>query len=272
MFSVLLLTFNEERNLPACLDRLKGCDDLVVVDSGSTDRTTAIAEAAGARVFPQAFHDFAQQRNDALDRVAFRHAWVLHLDADEWLTPELAGECRAIAGRDPADVDGYYIAPRMLFHGRWIRRCTDYPAYQARFGHASRFRFVQVGHGQREDPRLRMGTLTESYLHNLSASSDRELDEKHRRYAVVEARAFLARAATAGTPWRGLFSSDRLARRRALKALSQHLPARGLLRFAYQYGWRRGFLDGAPGFRYCCLLARYESWIRREIRSQRRSS
>lgn len=272
MFSTLIIAFNEERNLPACLAALRGCDDVLVLDSGSTDETVAIAKAAGARVLVHPFSDFAGQRNFGLAQGAFKHPWVLHLDADEILTPELEAECRETARLDPPDVDGYFIAPKMLYHGRWIPHCTDFPAYQARFGHVHRFRFVQVGHGQREDPSLRLGTLKSSYLHNLSVHSDKELEAKHRHYAVEEARAFLLRAPAEHLSLRRLFSSDRLARRRTVKALSQHLPARGLLRFGYQYFWRRGFLDGTPGLRYCLLLARYESWIRAEIRRQRRKS
>jgi len=270
MFSVLILTLNEEHNLPACLASLGGCNDVVVLDSGSTDKTSAIAQTAGARVLVRGFTDFADQRNFALETVAFKNEWVFHLDADECLTPELIQECAAISAHPPADLDGFFVAPRMLYHGRWIPHCTDFPAYQARFGHARRFRFVQVGHGQREQPGLRLGKLRGNYLHNLSAASDTQLVEKHRHYARQEATRFLTRPPeTPSLIWR-LLSPDALLRRRALKALSQHLPARGLLRFLYQYGWRRGFLDGRAGLAYCVLLARYEHWIATEIRCRRR--
>ncbi len=272
MFSVLLLTLNEERNLPACLASLPGCDDIVILDSGSTDRTNIIAQKAGARIAVRAFTNFADQRNFALETIAFKHDWVFHLDADEQFTPEILRECDAIARQNPPEIDGYFAAPRMLFHGRWIPRCTDFPAYQARFGHAQRFRFVQVGHGQRERPGLRLGKLQNNYLHNLSAHTDTELDEKHQRYARQEAAAFLARPRETTSLVTRLRSSDPLIRRRALKTLSQHLPARGCLRFLYQYGWRRGFLDGRAGLAYCLLLARYEHRIATEIRQRRRAA
>jgi glycosyltransferase involved in cell wall biosynthesis len=272
MFSVLILTLNEEHNLPACLASLAGCDDIVVVDSGSTDRTSAIAQAAGAHVIVRAFTNFADQRNFALDTVAFKNEWVFHLDADEKLTPELIRDCSAISEQNPNNIDGYFAAPRMLFHGRWIPHCTDFPAYQARFGHAHRFRFVQVGHGQREQPGLRLGRLQTNYLHNLSAHTDAELEGKHRRYARQEAGAFLARPPETRSLTRRLFAADALVRRRALKIFGQHLPARGALRFIYQYLFRRGFLDGRAGFAYCVLLSRYEHWIAAEIRRQRRQA
>jgi glycosyltransferase involved in cell wall biosynthesis len=81
MYSIVVLTLNEEANLPGCLGSISGCDDIVVLDSGSTDRTPEIARAAGARVVVNPFENFAQQRNHAHTAFSFRHVWVLHLDA-----------------------------------------------------------------------------------------------------------------------------------------------------------------------------------------------
>lgn len=262
-YSVVILTLNEERDLPRCLASVASCDDLVVLDSGSTDRTAEIARAAGARVFVRRFDNFAGQRNHAQREIAFRHRWVFHLDADEQMTPELDAECRAAAAR--RDVDGFYAAPKMLWDGRWIPRCTDFPAWQARFVRAPEFEFIEVGHGQREAPHMRMGHLQGSYLHDLSSDGEAGWLEKHRRYAKAEARQHLAKGESVRP--RDLFSAERLVRRRALKHLSYALPARPLLRFVYQYILRRGFLDGAAGLRYCRLLARYEGFTSAELRA-----
>src|SRR5882672_10686274 len=110
MYSVLILTLNEERNLPRCLASVRGCDDIVVLDSGSTDRTAAIAHDAGARVFTRAFDDFAGQRNFAQREIPFRHPWVFHLDADEQFTPELMAECST---HTQSTQDGFLVAPKM---------------------------------------------------------------------------------------------------------------------------------------------------------------
>lgn len=272
MFSVVILTLNEEKNLPACLASLAGCNDIVVLDSGSTDRTVEIAKAAGARVVLRPFTNFADQRNYAHAHILFKNDWVFHLDADEQMTTELLRECSNLSAQNPGGIDGFMVAPQMIYHGRWIPHCTDFPAYQARFGHARRFRFVQVGHGQREDPAMQTGTLNASYRHNLSSHTDAELEQKHRHYARQEAAAFLTRSRENTPSFFNLFSRDKLARRRALKHFSQKLPLRGPLRFIYQYLLRRGFLDGAAGLRYCLLMARYESWIANEIRRQRSSA
>jgi glycosyltransferase involved in cell wall biosynthesis len=267
MFSVLILTLDEERTLPVCLASVAGCDDVVVLDSGSTDRTVGIAREAGARVYTHPFENFAQQRNYAHQAIVFRHPWVFHLDADERMTPELRAECAVYRGDEP--LDGCYAAPRMLWEGRWIPHCTDYPAWQARFVKARGFEFVQAGHGQREAPHLRMGRLRAVYLHDLAAEGVDGWLAKHRRYASQEAEAVCAGQAGAERSLRPLLAGPALARRRALKHLSYRLPCRPGLRFIYQYLLRGGFLDGGPGYRYCRLLARYEGFAAGEIKRQR---
>lgn len=267
-FSVLILTLDEERDLPHCLASVRDCDDVVVLDSGSTDRTTAIAASAGARVFTRAFDNFGGQRNHAQRTIPFRHPWVFHLDADEQMTPELTVECHAAAAR--TDLDGFLVAPKMMFQGRWIPHCTDYPAYQARFVRAPQFEFIQVGHGQREAPHMRLDRLRENYLHDLSSGGEEEWLAKHRRYARAEAEQF--RHERAPMAWRDLVAREPLRRRRALKRASYSLPFRPALRFFYQYVLRRGFLDGRPGLRYCQLLAAYESLAVAELRQSQNFS
>lgn len=263
--SIVILTLNEESRLPACLASVATCDDVVVIDSGSTDRTQDIARAAGARVVVNRFVNFAEQRNFAHAAIVFRHPWVFHLDADELMTPELLLECRQVTATDPV-CDGYYVAPRMIFHGRWLPRCTDYPAWQARLVNHRRFSFVQIGHGQREAPAMRMRYLQAGYLHDISIGSEAEWVAKHRRYAREEAQ----EAAQPSPPLRALLrtalSGSGLERRRAIKHLSYSLPARPLLRFINQYLLRGGFLDGAGSWRYCRLLARYEGFSAAELR------
>jgi glycosyltransferase involved in cell wall biosynthesis len=270
-YSAVILTLNEERDLPGCLASLATCRDIVVLDSGSTDRTVAIAQAAGARIFTRRFDNFAGQRNHAQREIPFRHPWVFHLDADERMTPELDAACRAaIAEPAAAQLDGFYVAPKMLWNGRWIPRCTDFPAWQARFVKAPEFSFIEVGHGQREAPGMRMGRLNASYLHDLSSGGEAEWLDRHRRYARAEARQHLATGPAPSLA--ALVAADKLARRRALKRLSYALPARPLLRFVYQYLLRGGFLDGRAGLNYCRLLARYEAFTRDELRALRRAS
>jgi glycosyltransferase involved in cell wall biosynthesis len=263
MYSVVILTLNEELALPACLAAVRGCDDIVVLDSGSTDSTAALATAAGARVFVRPFDTFAGQRNHALRNIPFRNPWVLNLDADERMTPELDEECRTACARQ--DLDGFRIAPKMMFQGRWVRHCTDYPAYQARLVRLPGFEFIQVGHGQRESPAMRMENLRSSYLHDMSVYGEDSWLQKHKGYARAEAERVLFEDAIVARPWKDLTARDPLSRRRALKRISFMLPFRAASRFVYQYFLRLGFLDGSQGLRYCVLLARYEGFIAEQI-------
>jgi glycosyltransferase involved in cell wall biosynthesis len=266
--SILILTLNEELHLPACLASVAGADDIVVLDSGSTDRTTEIAQAAGARVFVHPSTDFGSQRNHAHATIPFRHPWVFHLDADEQMTPELLTECAGLSAN--TTFDGYYVAPHLMFHGRWLKRCTDYPAWQARCVRATGFRFIQVGHGQRESPGMRMGFLRHPYLHDISAPDMAEWEAKHRSYARKEAVNSYTERLTVGNIFRSPIPKSALERRRTLKHLSYAMPFRPQLRFVYQYILRGGFLDGPGAFRYCCLLARYEKYAAEEISKVRR--
>lgn len=259
--SVLLLTLNEADNLPACLAALAWSDDVVVLDSFSQDDTVAVAERLGARVYQRRFDHFAGQRNHALDHIAFKNDWILHLDADEIVTPALHVEMLQVIGE--GRFDAFRIPSKTMFFGRWLRYSGMYPAYQVRLGHRDRLRFKQVGHGQREDlPPERVGTLTEPYLHYSFSKGLTEWFDKHNRYASDEARETAkALADGSGLDWQGYLSSDRTRRRRALKALSYRLLLRPTLRFFYMYVLRRGFLDGRAGFIYCRLLAIYEYLI-----------
>jgi len=264
--SILLLTLNEEFNLCACLSAVSWSDDVVVLDSYSQDKTMPMAEALGARVYQRAFDNFAGQRNYALDNIDFKYDWILHLDADEIVTPELHREMllEIATGR----FDAFRIPSKTMFFGQWLRYSGMYPTYQVRLGHRNSLRFEQVGHGQREAlPPERVGTLTEPYLHYSFSKGLTEWFDKHNRYATDEARETV-KILSAGRrlDWRGLLSSDRTRRRRAVKTLSFRLPFRPSLRFFYMYVLRRGFLDGRAGLIYCRLLAVYEYLIVLKIR------
>jgi len=187
-----------------------------------------------------------------------KYPWVFHLDADERFTPELFDECQAWG--NPEHLDGAYAAPRMLMQGKWLRRSTDYPVYQARFVHRERFRWIDVGHGQREAPEMRMAKLKSDYLHDFFVGGEDAWLKKHEDYARQEAELSLRDSTRSSSDWQDLSSRDPLRRRRALKRLSASLPARPILRFIYQYFLRGGFLDGKVGWRYCHLLATYEGF------------
>ncbi|MEO7030549.1 MAG: glycosyltransferase family 2 protein, partial [Acidobacteriaceae bacterium] len=128
MISVLILTRNEEKNLPYCLASVKWSDDIHVLDSMSTDATPAIATAAGATLTQRPFDNWSSHQNWALQNLPFKHPWVFYLDADELATPELhAAMLAAIA--NPGDNVAFRIQRRDFLNNRWLRHVQTSPFY-----------------------------------------------------------------------------------------------------------------------------------------------
>lgn len=257
MISALILTLNEELNLPACLDSIRWCDDILVVDSFSSDKTSEIAKSRGAVVVQRRFDCFANQRNFGLENHDFRYDWILHLDADERVSDELHAEMTSEIRK--GEKKAYRVASKIMFYGKWLKHSGMYPAYQVRLGRKDFLRFVQTGHGQREDGASdEIGTLRSPFIHYCFSKGLTDWFEKHNRYSRDESL-WATRAVENSIDWAGIFSiRDAVCRRRALKALSFRLPFRPTLRFLYMYLFRLGFLDGWQGLTYCRLLSIYE--------------
>jgi glycosyltransferase involved in cell wall biosynthesis len=133
MISILVLTLNEEINLPRCLESVSWSDDIVVLDSGSTDRTVEIAEAAGARVVYRKLEDWSEHQNWAVTAIPFKHRWVYYTDADEVVTPELRQELQVIARAPDTAAVAYRVRFKNQFMGRWLRWSSLYPTWVLRF-------------------------------------------------------------------------------------------------------------------------------------------
>lgn len=266
-YSVLILTRDEAPNIRRCLESLRGCDDVVVVDSFSTDDTVAIAESLGARVLTRAFDTFAGQRNWGVEHGGFRHAWILHLDADECLTPALHAEIEQAIARD--DRSAYLLANQLIFMGRWIRHASMYPYYQARLLKRGEAWFGQVGHGQILAHAERgVGTLREPYVHHNFSRGVSDWVTRHNRYSTDEARRLCQGedAAPALSTGSAVSAGSAESRQQWRKRLAARLPFRPIFRFLYLYVWRRGFLDGRQGFDYCVLMSFYDYLTRLKAR------
>lgn len=128
--SVFIVTFNEERNIRRCLESVKFCDEIIVVDSGSGDQTVEIARSYGAKVIERAWPGFVEQKRFALEQC--QHEWVLNLDADEELSPELSAEIKGLLSASNQALNGYQISRLVYFLGRWWKRGGWYPEYRLR--------------------------------------------------------------------------------------------------------------------------------------------
>lgn len=269
MISVLILTYNEEVNLPGCLESVAWCDDIVVFDSFSTDRTVEIAKRAGARVVQHPFESYGAQREAGRSSVEFKHPWLLVLDADERVEPALAGEIQRIATSE-SPLDAYRMRMKNHFMGRWVKRSTLYPGWCVRLLRHDRVRYESRSVHEYPIVSTPIGELKGHLLHFSFNKGLTHWIAKHNQYATLEAEENLRVLARGDVDLRGLFTLDPVRRRRALKLLSIRLPLRPLLRFLYMFFWRLGFLDGMPGFHYCRLLYFYELMIVLKIQEARR--
>ena len=137
--SATIITYNEERNLPRAIESLRCADEIVVIDSGSTDRTVEIAEKLGARVVESAWPGYAKQKNFAAEQAA--HDWILSLDADESLSEALEGEIWQLKKNGP-QFDAYTMPRMAQYLGRWIRHSGWYPDRKVRLYDRRKARWV----------------------------------------------------------------------------------------------------------------------------------
>jgi glycosyltransferase involved in cell wall biosynthesis len=273
--SVLVLTLNEELNLPECLDSVAWADEVVVVDSFSTDATVDVARAHGARVVQRTFDTYSRQRNWALE-LPHANDWVLFVDADERVTPELRDEIASVVGCK-ADTDaprGYYLNRRLIFFGRWIRHAGWYPSWN--------LRLFQHCFGRYEDRAVHEHAVLDGrvgYLRNDLVHADRRgleaFIERHNRYSTLEARARLEaeRAETKSGRLAGRWHGSPVERKRLLRErVWPRVPAKPLALFVYMYVLRRGFLDGGAGLAFCVMQAWQEFTVGLKLAELRRAT
>ena len=239
--SVVLITQNEERNLPRTIESVMplvrdGKGKIIVVDSGSTDRTVEIAKSYGAEVFVEVWKGFAGQKNSAMDKASMD--WVLQLDADERLEPELAAEMEAALNASSA-ISGFWIPRKNFFLGRWIRHGGFYPDPKLRLVRRGAGRFEEYG----AHPTMRVagptGKLSHAMLHDAYPTLRGYIDHMN-SYSSMGAEVAIAKG-------RRTFSIT-------------NIVIRPVLTFIYNYFIRFGFLDGREGLLLHLYHSVYVSW------------
>lgn len=270
--SVLIPAKNEEDNLSTCLESVNLADEVFVVDSQSSDRSIAIAESYGANVVQFHFNGrWPKKKNWALENLPFRHEWVLIVDCDERIPPELWAEI-AIAIQDP-NYNGYYLNRRVFFLNRWIQHGGRYPDWnlrlfkhqQGRYENLSTEEVPNTGDNEVHEHVILQGQV--GYLKNDMLHEDfRDIYhwlERHNRYSNWEARVYLNlltgkdQSHTIGAKLFG----DAVQRKRFLKRVWVYLPFKPTLRFLLVYIFQLGFLDGKAGYIYARLISQYEYQI-----------
>jgi glycosyltransferase involved in cell wall biosynthesis len=230
--SVAIITKNEEVNIRECLESVKWADEIVVVDNGSTDQTRQICQEFQARVYPEEWKGFPRQKNSAIEKT--RNEWVLSLDADERVTPELRQEIESTLENDPA-VDGYYIARKNYFLGRWIKHCGWYPDHNLRLFRKSRGGFLGRAVHERVEIHGKVGYLKNPMEHRTYRSLSDFL-ERLDRYSGLAAQE--------------MFQGEERCR-------FTDLFFRPPFTFLQMYFIRLGFLEGYLGFLLSVLYSFY---------------
>lgn len=254
--SVIILTYNEELHLERCLlSVVFWADEVIIVDSGSKDRTQAIAKKYGARFYEHEFTNQAEQFNWALKNVEINSPWIFRLDADEYVTPELADEIQYVTKKDNSMINGYEMKRRVFFMGRWIKHGGYYPLWFVRL--------FRRGHGKYEQREMdehllvdgEVGSLKHDFVdHNLQSLGD--WTAKHNNYATREANAYLKHRVDA--EGFGALGSGQVESKRWLKQ-NVYYRTPPFLRAFFYYIWRYffklGFLDGKVGLIFHFLHA-----------------
>lgn len=237
--SVCIITLNEERNIGRTLRSVKEiADELIVVDSGSTDATTSIAQSLGAKVFVEPWKGFARQKNSALEKAS--GDWILSLDADEEVSPELAASIRSLVKPGtPQQFAGYTMNRRNLYFGQWIKRAGYYPD--------PKLRLVKRGAAEFELRDVHEDMKMQGPIGHLQG------DLIHHAYPTLES--FIEHANRYSSLGAGM-----VVRERKVGFSFINIVVRPMVRFLWSYIFRGGFLDGREGLLVLMTHAAYVSW------------
>ena len=260
--TVIIPVRNEARNLPRCLKSLPDAGEVFVIDSQSTDETGAIAESFGAKVVQFHYHGgWPKKRQWAMDTLPIAYAWILLLDADEVVTPELSREIRQAIQNQR--VTGYRICLQLYFLGKLLRHCDAsfwklslFRKGQARFECRLKDQDASMADMEVHEHVIADGPTAElrnPLVHHNVESLSRYI-QKHDEYSNWEARV-LSRADESSEEMCASLFGTQAQRRRWLKRKLYRLPGSPVLLFLYRYAFRLGFLDGVPGLIYCTFQA-----------------
>ena len=260
MISVLILTRNEQQDLPACLASVAWSDDIHVFDSFSTDSTIDIATSAGAQVHQRVFDDYAAHRNAALRGISFKHPWLFLLDADERLTSELSQEMLRAVASAPESTSGYRLRRRDFLFGTWLKHAQISPFY-IRLVRPERAHYTRAVNEVLEVDGF-IASLTAALDHFPFSKGIAHWVTKHNLYSTMEAE-LIHRQQGLRDPSinTALTHSDFHQRRLHQKAIFYRLPGRPMLKFLYMTLIRGAILDGRAGLTYAALQSFYEYLI-----------
>jgi len=260
MISVLILTRNEQHDLPGALESVAWSDDVHVFDSFSTDNTVEIARQAGATVHQRVFDDYATHRNAALTSIPFKHAWVFLLDADERPTPELSREMQQLALASPDEVSGFKLRRRDFLFDTWLKHAQISP-YYIRLVRPEHSHYTRAINEVLEVNGF-VGDLSYPLDHYPFSKGIAHWIAKHNQYSTMEAELIYNQQGLQRPSLRtALRHPDFHTRRMHQKAIFYRLPGRPIIKWLYMVFIRGAILDGAAELTYATLQSFYEYMI-----------
>jgi glycosyltransferase involved in cell wall biosynthesis len=239
--SVVIITKNEELNLDRTLASVTWAEERIVMDSGSTDGTLEIARQHGAKIFQETWKGYAGQKNSAIARASCD--WVLSLDADEEVSPELATKIREVTQRVESDVSGYFMARRNFFLGRWIRHGGFYPDRKLRLFRRGKGRFAERAVHETMQVEGATAVLSGDLIHNAYPTLTGYIETMN-RYSSLAAEVAAAKRQTSSS----------------FVAFLLNVYYRPALNLSWNYIFRGGFMDGREGFLLHLYHNVYVSW------------
>lgn len=270
--SVLIPTKNEEDNLEECIKSVLWADEIIVFDSYSIDNTIQIAQNFGAKIIQRKFNNFSSHKNWALRNIKFQNSWLLLLDGDERVDDKLFKEITTILQNPKAD--GYYIARKNYFMGKWMKYGGWYPDWALRlFKHNLAYYEERIVH-ERLIINGKVGYLNNPIIHLDFKGLERYFD-RHNTYSSLEA---IEAYNTISKPRREYSLKQVIFKngpelRWALKEIGyKYIPCRSLLKFVWMYFFRLGFMNGRIGFRFCILHSFYEYQISLKLEELKNSN
>jgi len=260
--SVLIFTKNEEKNIVDCIRSVDWADDIYVLDSISTDRTTMLAQEVGAKVIQRVFDDYSSNKDWAFKNIPFKHKFLLILDADMRVTDRLREEIAQVLDVS-SDIAGFYIPIKNYFNGKWLKHGGWYPNYHLKLFRKDKVRIENRLVHEHVIINGPIGYLKNDILH-LDYRGIEHFINRHNIYSSMEAveiSRMIDNRVDDISVKPNLFSRGP-AKRRFVKNLAyKYLPARPLFKFIWMYILKLGFLDGVIGFHYSLLHAFYDYQI-----------
>lgn len=262
MISILILTKNEEQDLPGCLESVSWSDDIHVFDSFSDDQTVAIAENVGATITQRVFDNWSAHQNWGLANIKFKYPWVLYIDADERVSESLLNAIKELKPDSHSEFVAYELRRRdFAWNGKWLKHAQMSPFYLRLF-RPDKMRYerlvnpVSIPDGPTDK--------IEGFLDHYPFSKGfRFWIQRHLSYADMEALTRV-KDLDQGVTFsfrKALFGKDFTEKRYHQKGLFYKLPGRPLIKWLYMVIGRRAFLDGSAGLTYATLQSIYEYFI-----------